>query len=244
MLIAAGPAEAQRQRCEAPPGRAGVEQYCESLPGAGGQQGGAGGGAGRGVDGRTADRLRAAGDEGEALLSLSGGGGAAENGGAAPAGGSDSGGNGGDSDTADSSAGSGGISQAAQAEDEPSGSLLSALGSSVEDGPTLSNAFAWLLVMLALACFGLAWVAGVAAPVRGRTPASLLRATEADAQRSRAIAVSYPIIPGRAQRPGCRRRRHSEMHGVCGHLAAAVAGVQTRHRLAARPSPHGSCQLV
>lgn len=162
-LVAAAPAQAQTQRCEAPPGRSGVEQYCESLPDAGGPQGGDREGSGRGVDRRTAGRLRSAGEEGEALLSLVGGAAASGDADGSGSGSGDSGSgskpadgaeDGGSSDGGGASAGT----QEADEGDEPSDNVLTALQSSVEDGPTLTNAFGWLLLAIAIGCFALAWL--------------------------------------------------------------------------------------
>lgn len=156
LLATAAPAAAQEQRCEAPPGRSGIEQYCEALPQAGGSQGGGQDESG-GVDRGTANRLRSAGDDGSAVLSLSGG-----ESGNAGSGSSDGAGNGGAQSGGGGAERSGNGSGAGVGEpvevDEPSGSLLSALTSSVEDGPTLSNAFAWLLIAIAVGCFTLAWI--------------------------------------------------------------------------------------
>lgn len=160
LVATAAPAAAQEQRCEAPPGRSGIEQYCEALPQAGGPQSGGQDESG-GVDRGTANRLRSAGPDGSAVLSLSGG----ESGNAGSgsgSGSSDDAGNGGAQSGGGGADRSGDGSGAGAAEavevDEPSGSLLSALKSSVEDGPTLSNAFAWLLIAIAIGCFALGWI--------------------------------------------------------------------------------------
>jgi len=152
LLATAPPAAAQERRCEAPPGRSGIEQYCESLPQAGGPQGG-GGDESSGVDRGTADRLRSAGADGAAVLGLSGGeSGNADSGSGAGSGGAQSGGG----DQARDGSGAGAAEPVDV--DEPSGSILSALRSSVEEGPTLSDAFAWLLIAIAIGCFTLAWI--------------------------------------------------------------------------------------
>src|SRR5215217_3358636 len=92
-LVAAAPASAQGGKCQAPPGRSALEQYCEQLPGAGGQQGG--GGGGERLNRKAARELRSAGDEGEALLGLAeSSGGGSDDGGAS--GGSGGGGSGSD----------------------------------------------------------------------------------------------------------------------------------------------------
>ena len=59
------------QRCEAPPGTAGVEQYCETVPGAKGERGSrTEPGVGRALDRRTARRLERAGRDGRGILAL------------------------------------------------------------------------------------------------------------------------------------------------------------------------------
>jgi hypothetical protein len=159
LFATAVPAAAQEQRCEAPPGRSGIEQYCESLPQAGGPQGGGSEGS-SGVDRGTAARLRSAGAEGAAVLGLSGGqGGSAESGAGSGSGAGDGGAQsgGGDSDRSQNEGSVAGTAEPVDI-DEPSGSILSALKSSVEEGPTLSDAFAWLLIAIAIGCFTLAWL--------------------------------------------------------------------------------------
>jgi len=155
---------AQGNRCQAPPGRSGVEQYCESLPGPGGPQGG-GNERGRGpaLSNRAARELRDAGGTGAALIAAAEASGGSSTGadsggsgsGNGNAGGKAGGANGqdaqGGSSTGDAIAGSGSV------EKEPSGSVLTALRSSVEDGPTVSSALPWLLVLIAIGAFGLAF---------------------------------------------------------------------------------------
>ena len=158
-LVATAPASAQGQRCQAPPGRSALEQYCERLPGAGGQQGG--GGGGERLNRKTTRELRSAGDEGAALLGLaeSSGGGSGDGSGSGGAGGGGSGsGDAGGSANGASGSGSSGSGAGGAAESEPSGSVLSALASSAEEGPTVGGALAWVLIAVAIGCFGLAWV--------------------------------------------------------------------------------------
>lgn len=157
VLIAAAPAAAQGERCQAPPGRSGIEQYCEALPQAGGPQGG-GRDDSAGVDRGTAERLRSAGPAGAAVLGLTGqatgDSGNGDSGTSRTAGGGS--GSGSDEAAPSGQAGDAGRSRTVDV-DEPSDNLLSALRSSVEEGPTLSGAFAWVLIAIALACFALAW---------------------------------------------------------------------------------------
>ena len=152
-LVAAAPASAQGERCQAPPGRSALEQYCEQLPGAGGSQGGSGGGGS--VDRGTARELRGAGEEGEALLGLAeSSGGGADHSDRDASGGS----GGGDGAGDDSGSGSSDSSAAGDAEDEPSSSVLSALASSAEDGPTVGEALVWVVIAIAVGCFALVWL--------------------------------------------------------------------------------------
>ena len=51
-----------------------------------------------------------------------------------------------------------GSSDTGDAEAEPSGSVLSALTSSAEDGPTVGNALAWVLIAIAIGCLAVAWL--------------------------------------------------------------------------------------
>jgi hypothetical protein len=156
-LVFAAPAWAQGDRCQAPPGRSALEQYCEQLPGAGGSQGGQGGGGH--VDSKTARELRSAGGEGAALLGLAETSGGDANGSDRGAsGGSGGGGSAGGDGSAGDASGSG-SSDTGDAEAEPSGSVLSALTSSAEDGPTVGNALAWVLIAIAIGCFAVAWLA-------------------------------------------------------------------------------------
>ena len=157
VLTAAAPAAAQDERCQAPPGRSGIEQYCEALPQAGGPQG-SGRDESSGVDRGTAARLRSAGSDGAAVLGLTGQASGDSGNGDSGSGGTAGGGTGPGSDDAAQSKRTGEAGSGRSVDvDEPSDNLLSALRSSVEEGPTLSGAFAWVLIAIALACFTLAW---------------------------------------------------------------------------------------
>src|SRR6476469_1935605 len=80
VLVGPLPAQAAPVNCQAPPGTSGIDQYCETVPTAGGDQGtsgGSGGGsghsgghAGGSVSRRTATALRDSGDTGKAILGL------------------------------------------------------------------------------------------------------------------------------------------------------------------------------
>lgn len=62
------------ENCTAPPGTSGLDQYCESLPGAGGtnshHHGGGGGGGAKHVSNTTSKALKSKGADGAAVLSL------------------------------------------------------------------------------------------------------------------------------------------------------------------------------
>jgi hypothetical protein len=161
-LMLAEPALGQRD-CQAPPGRAGLDQYCESLPGATGDRGpGAGGGSGRDVSPSTRQRLERSGVAGQVLLGLIG----------APSDGRQEesaadGASGGKSSREESAAGgqgggksSGGSSGSGngKAADEPSNDVLSAVRSAADSGASAGPVFLWVLVAVAVAIAGIAWI--------------------------------------------------------------------------------------
>jgi hypothetical protein len=141
------PASVQAASCEAPPGTAGIDQYCESIPGAGGNRGsddGAGEGdrsSGRSLPPATRRELRDAGADGTGVLALTDGrAGAAERGSATR--GPKDGASKGDAPRSGS----------------PSSNPFSAVSSSIESGATASPGFAIALLLVALAALGFAWV--------------------------------------------------------------------------------------
>jgi hypothetical protein len=165
-LMLAEPAFAQRD-CQAPPGRSGLDQYCETVPGAAGDRSpGAGGGTGRDVSPATKRKLENGGAAGKALLGVLGAGargdsGPGGDGGSASSGGG-SGGRGGSSNGARSDRGS---DKAADAEsgsdkaaDAPSNNVLSAIRSSADTGATSGPGFIWALVIVTLVIVGVAWI--------------------------------------------------------------------------------------
>jgi hypothetical protein len=168
-LMLTEPAFGQRD-CEAPPGRSGLDQYCETVPGATGDRSpGAGGGSGRDVSPSTRKRLERSGAGGQALLGLVGGASVREEGSAAD-------GDGGGRSSREESAGDGdrgGKSSRAssgsgneEAADEPSNDVLSAVRSAADSGASAGPAFIWVLVAVAVALAGIAWIRY---RVRGRT---------------------------------------------------------------------------
>src|SRR4051794_40421262 len=147
LLLATIPAAAQaKQRCQAPPGRSGIDQYCETIPGAGGDEGSGsrqGTGSGGGSSGSTLSRgtrsqLRNAGDAGAGVLGLVDG----------------------DNSTkqkkkpASSSKGGGDRSSS----DSVSSNPLSAVRSGVESGSSAGPWFLWALLAIAAVFLALAWL--------------------------------------------------------------------------------------
>jgi hypothetical protein len=169
-LMLAEPAFGQRD-CQAPPGRSGLDQYCETLPGAKGDRGpGGGGGSGRDVSPSTRQRLERSGAAGQALLGVIGGASEREKKSAADgdrratreesaAGAKSSrhesaaGGDGGGKSSRGSS-GSGNENAA----DEPSDNVLSAVRSAADSGASAGSGFIWVLVAVAVAIAGIAWI--------------------------------------------------------------------------------------
>jgi hypothetical protein len=173
-LTLAEPALAQRD-CKPLPGRSGLDQYCESLPGATGDRGrGAGGDSGRDVSPSTRQRLERSGAEGRALLGLidgpsdggeesaadgDGGGKSSREESAADGGGGkssreDSAADGGGGKSSRGSSGSG----SEKAANEPSNDVLSAVRSAADSGSSAGPVFIWVLVAVAVAIVGIAWI--------------------------------------------------------------------------------------
>lgn len=152
LTLTASPALAQT--CEAPPGSAAVDQYCEAIPEGSGSQSGAdfqrsagssssdgtsGSGTGSGLSDDTARELRAAGSAGAAVEQLSRASRAK-----APSGGSTA---------------QGDVAGVDAASDDVSGSPLKAIPASVENGPVAGPVLVWALLAATLALLGLGWVA-------------------------------------------------------------------------------------
>jgi len=131
LLVSAG-AAAAGPRCDAPPGTSGIDQYCETLPGAkGDRESGAGQGVGRSLDRRTSRALRRAGRDGQGVLVLP------------------SSGKRGRGDEA---------GRRERQSKEPSGSPVRALGSAIESGPSAGQGFIWLLLAAGVGMAGIAWI--------------------------------------------------------------------------------------
>jgi hypothetical protein len=174
-LMLAEPAVAQRD-CKPLPGRSGLDQYCESLPGATGDRSpGAGGGSGRDVSPSTRQRLERSGAEGRALLGLTGG--PSDGGDRSAADGARGGesrreesaadGDGGGNSNREKSAADGdgggksrgGSSRSGnQKAANDSNDVLSAVSSAADSGASAGPVFIWVLVAVAVAIAGIAWV--------------------------------------------------------------------------------------
>ena len=150
--------------CQAPPGTSGLDQYCETVPTAGGDQGTSGGGGGSSghsghsgsvggsVSRRTATALRDSGATGKAILGLSTGSGQA------------SGSTGSSSGTAKGAAGQKhGTAQASQgyqstAPAARSDNPLEAIRSAVTAGTSAGPGFVWILIVLGAIMAGIGWL--------------------------------------------------------------------------------------
>lgn len=152
--------DARAQRCVAPPGTAAIDQYCETVPTAGGDRGSAPPAAPRGVPPRTVRRLAASGDDGAALNRLLG---QAPESGTGPASTGRQGGKGRPAVEGERGRGGSRTATGTARTRPPSGNPLDAVRESVAGGTTLGSSFGWLLLGVTLALAAWAWVG-----VRGR----------------------------------------------------------------------------
>jgi hypothetical protein len=158
LLLGAGllaPAASAQRDCQAPPGRAAIEQYCEVLPSAGGDRsaGDRRGGSGRDALPRSVRRqLDQAGAAGHAIAGLAGGSVGADEarGGRSRDGRTGEGAGGGVS--SDGTASSGGVPG------EPSDNPLEAVRSAAEAGPSSGSALLWALAAATVLLVALAWL--------------------------------------------------------------------------------------
>ena len=158
LLLGAGllaPAASAQRDCQAPPGRSAIEQYCEVLPGAGGDRsaGNPGGGSERDALPRSVRRqLDQAGEAGDVVTGLVGGSGGADEprGGRSGDGRTGQGAGGGAS--GDGTASSGGVPG------EPSDNPLEAVRSAAEAGPSSGSALLWALAAATVLLVALAWL--------------------------------------------------------------------------------------
>jgi hypothetical protein len=169
VLVGPLPAQAAPVNCQAPPGTSGIDQYCETVPTAGGDQGTSGGGGGGssgssgtsghvggGVSRRTATALRNSGAGGKAILGLSTGSGQASGstqGSSSGAGKGQTGAAGQKHGTAQASQGNQSKAPAARS-DNP----LEAIRSAVTAGTSAGPGFVWILVVLGAIMAGIGWL--------------------------------------------------------------------------------------
>lgn len=143
------------QSCQAPPGTAGIDQYCETIPNAGGNHGRgdspSGGSStkpgGQGVPSAAKRSLSNAGADGAGVLGLAQG----------EAGSATGGGKGSSSAQPGRAPGAAGSANATGSSATPSDNPLAAVRSSAQSGATLSPGFAVVLVLLGLSALGAAW---------------------------------------------------------------------------------------
>jgi hypothetical protein len=126
------PAWGAQRDCKAPPGTSAIDQYCETIPAAGGDRGSSdrsGSRAESSLSPRTAQALRQAGPNGAGILALPAG---------APRGGS---------------------AVATPPKPAPvSESPLNAVGSAIESGASVDSRFLWVLIGLGIAFVAAAWL--------------------------------------------------------------------------------------
>lgn len=159
LVMALPPVQAVAQECQGPPGASAVQQYCESIPAAGGTtrpprgsatasaDGSSGSGASTAQSSLPQDvrRQLGASEAGQAVVGLVESADAASpDGGATPGGGK--------SDAGEKATSS-------PAADAPSGSPLRAVSSSIESGQTIGDGFLWALALITVAAIGGSWLA-------------------------------------------------------------------------------------
>jgi hypothetical protein len=145
MLLAIAPASAQT--CNAPPGTAAVDQYCENVPSAGGDGGGPSGGSSAKPSQSTVHAFAGSGRAGKELNKYLG---------------EDVASTGGSKSNSNRSSGSRKKSQkdqsATKTPRQPSASPLGAVQSAVNSGATIGGGFTWILIAIALVIGGTAWL--------------------------------------------------------------------------------------
>ena|SRR5437763_2180366 len=162
--VGALPAQAAPANCVAPPGTSGIDQYCETVPAAGGDTGTRGGGGGghplsSSVPRRTAAGLRGAGSVGKAVLSLPSGATGAAGQGAAAQGVTGAGGKGGTHGRTANAQSPGNRSTADQSTpSSKSDNPLQAIRSAVSTGTSAGEGLVWIFVALGVVMSGLAWL--------------------------------------------------------------------------------------
>ena len=167
-LLGPLPAHAAPTSCVAPPGTSGIDQYCETVPAAGGDQGTRGGGGGGTTGGhhtlssslpkRTVSQLGQS-TAGRAILGLSTGSTNAGTTSASGGSGSGSGSGGGSGKTGGAS--HHGSSSAASQSGAPTGrsdNPLDAVRSAVSTGASAGPGLIWIFIALAVVMGGAAWI--------------------------------------------------------------------------------------
>ena len=151
------PAGASAQSCEAPPGTGAVDQYCETIPDAGGDRGASDPGPTRSrepLPASTRQALRSGSSEAQALGELLEG-----PSGQRPSGEAPTGERGGDAGRGGGKEGRSKAGLSTRRVEAPSGDPFSALTASIgQGGETVGGAFVWILVALTLLVLSLAWL--------------------------------------------------------------------------------------
>ena len=143
-LALSWPTDALAQRCVAPPGTSAIEQYCETVPGPGGDRGTAAPQArGRELPPGVVSQLKRAGQDGAALLEATGASGD-------PVGAGGSARESSRPDKQDDAPAPGATSDG--------GSPLSALEAAADSGPSTGALFLWVLAGLAALLTAGAWI--------------------------------------------------------------------------------------
>jgi hypothetical protein len=157
LLLGAGllaPAASAQQDCQTLPGRSALEQYCEVLPGAGGDRSTSGGGGGSGGEALSPSvrrQLGQAGAAGKVVAGLVGeSSGARPRGDGSPDGRTGGGAGGGTSGNGNTS--NGGVPG------EPSDNPLEAVRSAAEAGPSSGSALLWALAAVIVLLTAFAWL--------------------------------------------------------------------------------------
>lgn len=143
-LLFVAPGTALAQNCVAPPGTAGIDQYCETVPSAGGDQG-AGPGQSRSaapVSGKTVSALERSGQDGQALNRFLGQDPSSSAG----------------KRSGKPSAGKQGTALDGRTADEPSSNPLAAVRSAVGSGDTVGSGFVWIMLAITLLIASVAWL--------------------------------------------------------------------------------------
>src|SRR5690242_5065998 len=167
VLVGPVPAQAAPVNCQAPPGTSGIDQYCETVPTAGGDQGTSGGGGGSShgsghsgsvggsVSRRTATALRDSGATGKAILGLSTASGQASGSTQGSSSGAAKGQTGAAGQKHGTAQAQGSQSKAPAARsDNP----LEAIRSAVTAGTSAGPGFVWILIVLGAIMAGIGWL--------------------------------------------------------------------------------------